>query len=423
MWMLKNTPALCTDLYELTMAQVYFHRSHNQTANFEVKIRRLPKDWGFFVMAGLEEIHELLNQFKFDKDDIAYLNSLNLFTDEFLDYLKNLKLNVNIRSFKEGTIFFPQEPVLEVTGPVIHTQLLETIILNILCFSITSASHAARLAIASKGKNIVDFGLRRAQGPVSAFRSVRGIMIADLSGTSNLMAARKLNYTPVGTMAHSFIQSYDSEEQAFREFAERYKEKTILLVDTYDSKEGIKKAAGIAKEFLKRNIRINGIRLDSGHIVELAFFARHYFDNNNLEFLKIFASGNMDEYKIKDMLDKETPIDGFGIGSNLSVSEKVPCVDIVYKMVRYGQRDVCKKSPMKEITAGRKSVIRVAQEGFYYKDIVQPFKEQENDLLQSFTTPENISAIQNRLKYQLANIRPDIKKLQNSGSYIVEYNS
>ncbi len=421
MWLLKNSPALLVDMYELTMAQVYFEKQRTDVGSFEIKIRKLPDDWGFFVMAGLKEVKDYLNALKFDEEDIDYLKSLGKFSDEFLDYLKDMKLNIKIRAMKEGTVFFPEEPILEVRGPIIHAQILESYILNILGFSIISASLGARLFLAAKGSAVVDFGLRRGQGPISALKAARGAMISGLKSTSNIFGAKVLGWKETGTMAHSFIQSGESEEQAFRDFADIYKENTIILVDTYDSKEGTKKAAKVAKEFLKKGIKLKGIRLDSGEILGLSKFAREYLDSQGLDFMQIFASGSMDEFRIKNLLDEGAPIDGFGVGTSFIVSKYSPAVDIVYKLVRYNERDVFKKSPKKEIKAGRKSVLRKVSDGYFSKDTVIPFEKKDEDLLQSFESAEDINIVQDRVKSQLATLPAGIKKIRKPASYIVEH--
>lgn len=243
MWLMRDNPTLFVDLYELTMAQVYFQKKMHKPAYFEVSVRRLPENWGFFVMAGLSEVASYLAEFRFAKEDIDFLHSTRIFSDDFLRYLSDLKPDVKIRCLPEGTVFFPQEPTFEVAGPLISAQILESYILNILGFSIIQATLAARTTIAAGGTAVVDFGLRRCQGPVASLRSARAAQMAGFSATSNLFAARVLNFAPTGTMAHSFVQVHESEETSFRSFAESYRENAILLVDTYDSIEGVKIAA------------------------------------------------------------------------------------------------------------------------------------------------------------------------------------
>jgi len=420
MWLLRDTPALFTDHYELTMAQAYFRQGMHETGYFEVFIRHLPEHWGYFVMAGLPEIRDYLRALRFATEDIDYLRSVGIFRDEFLEYLSRLQLDVTIRSLPEGTIFFPHEPIMEVSGPILHAQLLETYILNILGFSIIAATLAARMVEAARGVPVIDFGLRRAQGPLAALRATRGGQVAGFAATSNVFAARQLGLRPSGTMAHSFIEAHPSEEQAFRAFAEIYRENAILLVDTYDSLEGIKTAARVAKDLATRGIRIRGIRLDSGDLVALSRFARTHFRERGLEFLKIFASGDLDEFRIAEILDAGAPIDGFGVGTRFTVSQHAPALGIVYKIAQYGSRPLHKTSPGKETRPGRKSLVRTGTER-YERDTVGPFQPVAHDLLQPFPATEPMPVIQQRLARELARLPVPVRALRNPAPYPVEY--
>jgi nicotinate phosphoribosyltransferase len=416
MWLIKDTPALFTDFYELTMAQVYFKKGMDRTAYFEVFVRHLPKHWGFFVMAGLPEIQSYLQEFRFSPEDIGYLHSLGTFETDFLDYLAALELRVNIRALPEGTVFFPNESIMEVSGPILHAQLLESYILNILGFSITEATLAARTMLAAQGVPVVDFGLRRCQGPISSIRAARGAQMAGFKATSNVFAARLLDFPPSGTMAHSFIEAHESEEQAFRAYAERYGEKAILLVDTYGSIEGIRTAARVAKDFLARGTRIHGIRLDSGDIVALSKFAREHFQKEGLALLNIFVSGDLDEFRIADLLEAGAQIDGIGIGTRFTVSQHAPAIGIVYKIVQYGDRPLYKISPEKATLPGRKTIMRTRE-----KDIVRPLDPNANDLLQHFRSPEPLEVIQERLRDGLSALPEPVKAIQNPAQHPVEF--
>jgi len=420
-WLLKDTPALLTDLYELTMAQIYFRKRMAKKACFEVTVRRLPEHWGFFVMAGLAEIASFLRAFRFSKADIDYLHSTGQFSDDFLQYLARLRPDVKLRALPEGTVFFPHEPILEVAGPLIDAQLLESYILNILGFSIIAATLAARTSIAARGAAVVDFGLRRCQGPVAAQRSARGAQMAGFPATSNVFAARALDYAPSGTMAHSFVHVHEAEEQAFCHFAETYGANSILLVDTYDSVEGIKKAAKLAKTLVEeKHIEIKGIRIDSGELVELSRFARRYFDERGVSFLKIFVSGDLDEFKIDDLLRQGAPIDGFGIGTRFAVSRLAPAIEIVYKIVQYGDKGVFKTSPGKHTRPGRKAITRIG-DAHYEKDVVWPLQAHTDDLLEAFESAEDMSAIQRRLAGELSRLDNSIKAIRNPDNYPVEF--
>jgi len=427
MWLIKDSPALFVDLYELTMAQVYFKKKMSDTAYFEVAIRRLPEHWGFFVMAGLVEVGSYLREFRFTKEDTDYLRSTKIFSDDFLNYLSNVRPEVSIRCLPEGTVFFPNEPIFEVAGPLICAQILESYILNILGFSIIEATLAARAYIAANGAAIVDFGLRRCQGPVASMRSARAAQMAGFAATSNVFAARELHFVPTGTMAHSFVEVHDSEELSFQNFAESYGQNAILLVDTYDSIEGIKKATEVAKQFYEQEgIKIRGIRLDSGDLVELSNFARKYFQQKDVSFLKIFASGDLDEFKIYDLLKAGAQIDGFGIGTRFAVSRFAPAVEIVYKIVQYGDKGIFKTSPDKESRPGRKTITRIRDKSasadkYYKKDIVSQWQANPDDLLKSFESTEKMQTIQRRLAAELSSLDDSIKAIRNPAKYLVEF--
>lgn len=421
MWLIKHSPALFTDLYELTMAQVYFQKKMQGPAYFEVTVRRLPEHWGFFVMAGLAEVASYLHEFRFDEEDIEYLRSTRIFSDDFLQYLSQLRPQVKMRALPEGTVFFPQEPIFEVAGPLIDAQILESYILNILGFSIIQATLAARTRIAAKDKVVVDFGLRRCQGPVASLRSGRAAQMAGFAATSNVFAARVFDFAPTGTMAHSFVQIHESEEESFCNFAEAYSENAILLVDTYDCIEGIQTAAKVARQlYQQKGIKIKGIRLDSGELVSLSQFARKYFQENGVSFLQIFASGDLDEFKIHDLLEAGAPIDGFGIGTRFAVSRFAPAIEIVYKIVQYGDKGVFKQSPDKQIRPGRKTITRIKGK-HYEKDIVSALRSQPDDLLKPFESAEPMQQIQQRLCAELACLPGSMKAIRNPAMFSVEF--
>ncbi len=423
MWLIQSTPALFTDFYELTMAQAYFAKGRQETACFEVFVRHLPDHWGFFVMAGLPEVQSYLREFRFAAEDLQYLRSLGRFQADFLEHLAGLELNVRIRALPEGTVFFPNEPMMEVSGPILHAQLLETYILNILGFSIIEATLAARTMIAARGIPVIDFGLRRCQGPISSIRAARGGQMAGFAGTSNVFAARLLGLPPSGTMAHSFIEAHESEEQAFRDFTEIHRENTILLVDTYDSSEGIKTAARVAKDFQQKGVEIRGIRLDSGDLVELSRLARTYFQQEGLEFMRILASGDLDEFRIAELLQAGAEIDGFGIGTRFTVSQHAPAIGIVYKLVQYGDRAVYKTSPGKATLPGRKTVLRQSEirDSRFEMDVIQPLDPQANDLLQYVQAAEPMTVVQDRLRKELAALPESVKSIRNPIIYPVEF--
>jgi len=421
MWLLRNSPALLTDLYELTMAQVYFNEGLNDKAYFEIVTRSLPPNWGYFVLAGLAEMNSFLEEFCFSDEDITYLKSLGLFSEKFLEYLSNLKLRVSVRSLPEGTVFFPNEPVLEVGGPLIHAQILESCILNILGFSVIEATLAARITTASKSWPVVDFGLRRTQGPVASIRAARGAQIAGFNATSNVIAAKLLDFTPSGTMAHSYIEVHETEINAFENFIDHYGESAILLIDTYDPIEGIKKTAGIARRYYEqKGLKIKGIRIDSGDFVELSKFAREHFKETGVGFLKIFISSGLDEFRIAQLIDDGAEADGFGVGTRYAVSHNAPDLDIVYKITEYAGKGLYKTSPDKHTTPGRKTILRSGHKK-YRKDTIIPYRQHPGDLLKSFKSPEPVETIQKRLSQELDNLPDAVKAIENPQSYNVEF--
>ena len=424
MWLIDGTPALFTDFYELTMAQVYFRKRMDQTASFEVTVRRLPEHWGFFVMAGLHEIESYLRAFRFDENDVAYLRSLGTFETEFLDYLRHFRPNVQVRALPEGTVFFPHEPILEVTGPILDAQLLETYLLNILGFSIIEATLAARTVLAAGDIPVIDFGMRRCQGPISSLRAARGGQIAGFKATSNVFAARAFAMPPSGTMAHSYVQVHDSEAQAFRDFAEQFGEDAVLLVDTYDTIEGIQIAAAVAREILEeRGIKIKGIRIDSGDLMALSKFARDCFRKERLDFVKIFVSGDLDEYKIHDLRQAGAEIDGIGIGTRFSAARHAPALEIIYKIAQYNGQGLAKNSPDKTTRPGRKSITRIAHAKRYERDTVGPFDPAASDLLQPITVNEPIETIRRRLMQELSALPERVKSIRHPEVYPVDFSS
>jgi len=421
MWLMNDSGALLTDYYEPAMAQVYLRRELTAEATFEVTIRRLPENWGFFVMAGLEELGEFLRQWRFSDQDIAYLRSLGSFDEGFLRHLAGLEADVRVRAMPEGTAFFAGEPVVEVAGPVITAQLLESAVLNILGYSILAATMAARCRLAAGGRAVADFGLRRCQGPISSIRAARGAQIAGMSLTSNVLAAKLLGMTPTGTMAHSFVEIHEDEERAFWDFAEVHGRQAVLLVDTYDSMEGIEKAVRVARRMRDiHGVRIKGIRLDSGDLAELSRLARRRFDEEGVAFMKIFASGDLDEYRIADLVTAGAPIDGFGVGTRLAVCAAAPAAEIVYKISTYDGRPLAKHSPGKATLPGRKSVFRAGRDVFG-GDMVVPLQRGDGDLLRAFDSPESMEIIKGRLDKQLSRLPRAVQAVRGPDGYPVAF--
>jgi nicotinate phosphoribosyltransferase len=323
---------LYTDYYEFTMAQGYLLSGRaNERATFDYFFRDIPFDGGFVVFAGLKDVLDHLEQLQFSNDSIEFLKSQG-FQKPFLDYLRDFQFNGNIYSVPEGEIVFPNEPIVRVEGPIIHTQIIETFLLNLLNFESLIATKAARMRLMAGERKLIDFGLRRSQG-FGGILASRAAMIGGFDATSNVYAARKFDIPASGTMAHSWIQSFDSELEAFRKFADLYPENTILLVDTYDTlNQGIPNAIKVAKELEEQGHQLKGIRLDSGDLAYFAHQARKQLDEAGLAYVKIAASNQLDEYVIKSLLDQKAPIDVFGVGTRLVTGDQSPALDGVYKL-------------------------------------------------------------------------------------------
>lgn len=364
-------PALYTDYYELTMAQGYFLAGRkDEQACFNYFFRDLPFDGGYVVFAGLGDLLEILEGFKFHEDELAYLESQG-FRPEFLEYLKDFRLQVSIDSVKEGEIVFPLEPVLQVRGGIIETQLLETLLLNLLNFESLIATKASRMKHAAGDRKVLDFGLRRAQG-LGGIQASKAAIIGGIEATSNVYSSF-IHGTPVsGTMAHSWVQSFEDELTAFRKYAEYYPEDCILLVDTYDTlASGVPNAITVAKELEKQGHKLKGIRLDSGDLAYFSRKARNQLDRAGLEYVKIAVSNQLDERLIKSLLSQEAPIDLFGVGTRLVTGHETPALDGVYKLTSVNDEPKLKISEnIEKITLpGIKKVIRYSDDkGRFYGD-------------------------------------------------------
>jgi len=369
--------ALNTDLYELTMSAVYFERGMNEPATFSLFIRDYPPRRNYFVAAGLAQAIAFLQHMSFSEEDLAYLEGLNLFRPEFLDYLKKFKFTGQVRAIPEGRLFFANEPLLEVEAPLIEAQLVETALINILHFQVMVATKAARCFYAARGRPLIDFSLRRTHSLEAGLYVARASYIAGFAGTSNVLAGRLFGLPVYGTMAHSFILSFDQEIEAFRAYAQAFPERTILLIDTYDTLVGAQKAAQVGQELAKRGIRLAGVRLDSGSMAALSRKVRRILDEAGLKETKILASGAFDENKINDVLKRRAAIDSFGVGTKMGVSADAPYLDMAYKLVEYAGREVLKLSPGKATLAGGKQVWRFYDRRNKFHHDVLSLKEED----------------------------------------------
>jgi len=353
--------ALFTDLYELTMLQAYHAEGLRETAVFSLFVRRLPPGRNFLLACGLEQVLDYLERLRFEAEDLAWLRSLGRFSDGFLDWLRDFRFTGAVHALPEGTLVFGGEPILEVTAPLPEAQVIETFVINQMQLQTLLASKAARAVAAAAGRPVVDFGARRMHGLDAAVMAARAFHIAGVAATSNVLAGRRFGLPLSGTMAHSYVQAHDSETEAFRAFARLYPD-GVLLVDSYDTLEGVRRVIALARE-LGEAFRIRAVRLDSGDLGALARAARALLDAAGLQRVEIFASGGLDETRIAALLAAGAPIDGFGVGTAMGVSEDAPGLDIAYKLCEYAGRGRLKLSPGKPILPGRKQVFRRERDG------------------------------------------------------------
>jgi nicotinate phosphoribosyltransferase len=371
----KENMSLFTDFYELTMCASYFDNKNFEQATFDLFIRRLPENRSYFLFAGLEQVLLYLQSIKFKELHIAYLKKQG-FGEDFLDYLRDFKFTGDVSAMPEGTVAFPNEPLIRVTAPIIEAQIVETFLLNTINLQAMVATKASRVVHAAKGKTVIEFGLRREHGIDAGMKVARSSYIAGCQGTSNVLAGLAYGIPVFGTMAHSFIMSYPQEISAFRAFAKTFPAKSTLLIDTYDDISGAEKAATVAKELEAKGFRLAGVRLDSGDLARTSKKVRKILDSQGLSYAKIFASGDLDEFKIHELLSNGARIDAFGVGTKMGTSADRPYLDIIYKLCETMAPDgsfapIMKLSKDKITLPGRKQVYRFKDaEGNFEKDII-----------------------------------------------------
>jgi nicotinate phosphoribosyltransferase len=369
-WVDDTNVALLTDLYELTMASSYHRQNMDGTAVFDLFVRELPPQRNFLVAAGLEFALDYLEQAHFDDDAIRYLSSLGFFSDDFLTYLRGWNFTGEVRAIAEGDLFWPPEPLVSVTAPLIEAQLAESYLINCLTFSTMIASKAARVTIGAEGRRWDDFSLRRTHGADAGLKVARSAYIAGATGTSNVLAGKVFDMPVSGTMAHSYVMAFDNEIEAFRQFARDHPGRATLLIDTFDTEEGARRAAQVAVELRSENVSVRGVRLDSGDLGALSKNVRKILDDAGLDQLKIFASGDLDEYRVRELVRSEAPIDAFGVGTQLGTSADAPFLGGVYKLVEYDGRPVLKLSTHKATLPGRKQIHRNIVSGQADHDVI-----------------------------------------------------
>lgn len=353
------------------MAQAYWQSGQVGAATFSLFIRSYPTDRAYFVFAGLADVLEYLENFHFASSDLEYLRSLGRFDSAFIDYLGGLRFTGSVRALSEGSIFFTDEPVIEITGPVIEAQIVETFLINQINFQSLLATKASRVLHAARGREIIDFAARRTHGDEAANKLARISYMVGFSGTSNVLAGSLYGIPVSGTMAHSYIMTFPSEVGAFRHFAKSFPDSSIFLVDTYDTLGGTAKAIVVAREMASRGHHLRAIRLDSGDMLDLSKKTRALLDQAGLKEVQIFASGGLDEFEVDALVKAGAPIDGFGVGTKVGVSADAPWSDCAYKLVEYDTRPVLKLSTGKQSLPGPKQVFRfLAANGQYDHDIL-----------------------------------------------------
>ena len=428
-----ETLGIHTDLYELTMAAAYFKAGRMaDQATFELFTRELPAARNFLVAAGLEQALHFIENFQFNNDTLDYLRGLEIFesTEEaFFDYLGRLRFTGEIRALPEGTIFFPNEPIVQVTAPIIEAQIVETYLINSVNFQSMVASKAARVCLAAAGRPVVDFGARRAHSTQAGVLAARAAFISGCAGTSNVLAGYQMGIPVYGTMAHSFVQFFEEEGEAFECFYQAFGGDSTILVDTYESLAGVRKALELPED-------IAAVRLDSGDLNDLAVKTRQLLDQHGRSAVRIFASGDLNEEKIQALAD--SPIDGYGVGTDLVVSSDAPSCNLVYKLVEVTREgDVSPKMKTSEGKATlphRKQIFRRIHEGSFCGDLLSTHGEAAPDqgetlsLLKHYVKAGRLACelpdlleIREHAHQQLEGLPAPVKLLRGGEAYSVEY--
>jgi nicotinate phosphoribosyltransferase len=363
--------ALLTDLYQLTMGAVYHDSGKNDVATFDLFVRKLPEGWGYFIANGIEDAADIAEQFHFSKSDIDYLRSQDMFSEGYLSRLSQLRFTGSIDAMREGTPFTPNTPVLRVTAPRIEAQLLETVLLNAINPQTLVASKASRIVNAASPAGVVDFGLRRAQEADAGMTGARAAYIAGAVATSNVLAGKKYDIPISGTLAHSLIMSFDTELEAFRAYASTFPDKPTLLIDTYDTREGARNAIIVGNELRAAGNELGAVRIDSNDLAAEAIDVRAILDDAGFPDVKIIASNDLNEYKIRDLRFEKAPFDGYGVGTEMITGKPIAAISGVYKLVQDGDGPKIKLSKGKVSLPGIKQVYRTTDTfGVYEEDII-----------------------------------------------------
>jgi nicotinate phosphoribosyltransferase len=422
---------IMTDLYELTMAASYFEQDMFAPATFSLMVREYPPKRSYLVCAGLDPLLDYLESFHFHADDLEYLERTSLFPSKFLQFLEALRFTGEVRAIPEGRIAFCDEPLVEITAPIMQAQVVETFVINSINLPTLVATKASRCHYAAGERRLVDFSLRRTHGMQAGLMVARASFIGGFIGTSNVQAGKIYDLPIYGTMAHSYVESFDREIDSFRAFAKSFPDNTVLLIDTYDTLAGARKAVTVAREMRQAGQDLRAVRLDSGDMVQLSQQVREIFDKAGFPEVRIFASGGFDEFKIQKILTAGAIIDAFGVGTKMGVSADAPYLDMAYKMVMYNGRPVLKLSSGKVSLAGPKQVLRQRDEhGLFRGDLIGLLDEEVADseslletvmrdgkrLLPKVPLPE----IQKRFKEEFNLLPETYKDLEGNPNYPVK---
>lgn len=420
---------LLTDLYQLAMAEAYLKVGMTGTAVFEFFVRQLPARRGFLLAGGLEQAVAYLTSLQFDEHALAWLSQSGRFAQPLIDYLAAFRFSGDVDAMPEGTVFFADEPILRVTAPLPEAQLVETRLINLLQFQTMITAKAARMVLAARGKQLVDFGARRAHGAEAALLAARAAYIAGFDGTATVLAGREFGIPIFGTMAHSFIQAHDDEAIAFENFARARPEGLILLIDTYDTERAAAKIVKLARSLAAEGIKVRGVRIDSGDLAAHAGKVRAILDDGGCADIAIFASGGIDEDDLAAFMRARVPIDGYGIGTSLDVSSDAPALDCAYKLQEYAGAARRKRSEGKATWPGRKQVWRLRNaDGTFAKDILSTADDRQGgDALlvpvlragKRHAPQPSLQAIRTHAQQQLAHLPDSLRRLEGS-SYPIE---
>ena len=418
---LSESPQL-TDLYQLTMVQSYLDHGMKDTAVFEFFVRRLPPKRNFLLAAGLEQLVSFLEQIRFSDDELEYLANSGFFRSNLIDYLEKFRFSGSLDAMPEGTVLFANEPMVRISAPLPEAQLIETRLINLLQLPTLVATKAARCRLAADDKLLVDFGLRRAHGAEAGMLAARASYLAGFNGTSNVLAGQEYGIPIYGTMAHSYIQAHDSETEAFRHFAQSQPENLVLLIDTYDTCRGAKRAAALAEQLKAEGKHVKAVRIDSGDLGQEAVRVRKLLDSTGHSDIGIFASSSVDEYELQRLEQQQAPIVGYGIGTSLTTSEDAPYLNCAYKLQEYAGIARRKRSRGKATWPGSKQVYRhLSDNGLLNYDLLclateapegglpllQPVMQNGKRVAAS----ESLGTIRDRVKQQLSTLTPALAEL------------